>query len=165
MEVLKEETAVKPKIRQIIVPKPVVNPCEFILKIVQQWFTTRSFKWLHNIDETFVGDVVNSVQEKFIQMNIDNPNAKENGINQASKQFKSNTTNENQHSLSQVRAFFAGQLEYAVEKDDVAIIKDNAGDVIENEEETISIIIPLANVSAQKNLRKKVVMDFVEKGY
>lgn len=166
-EFAKEKTTVEPKIRQKIVPKPVVNPCELIFKIMQQWFTARSFKWLHNIaDETFLGDGVNSVQEKLIQMNINKPNAKENEINQPPRTpFQSDTKSEDSLSLLQVRAFFAGQLEYAVEKDDGAIIKDNTGDVIENADEAVSIIIPLANVSAQKNLRKNIVMDYVEKGY
>ena len=133
---------------------------------MQQWFTLRSFKWLHNIDETFLGDSVNAVQEKLIQMNINKPNVKENEINQPLRTpFQSDTKSEDSLSLLQVRAFFAGKLEYAVEKDDGTIIKDNTGDVIENADEAVSIIIPLANVSAQKNLRKNIVMDYVEKGY
>jgi hypothetical protein len=164
MEV-KEETAAKPKIRHKIVPKlELVNPCEMILKTVQQWFTVRSFKWLRKFDEAV--DDVDFVKEKLIQMNINNQNAKEVGIKQPSRQFKLDSIKcGDQYSLNQVRAFFAGQLEYAVEKDEDAIIKDNTGDVIESAKETVSIVIPLANVSAQKNLRKKIVLDYVEKGY
>lgn len=163
VEVIKEKTALKPKTQRKIVSEPVVNPCKLVSKIVQQWFTMRTFKWLRNVKEEFIDNGVDSIQEKLLQMNINNPNVKEEGINLPRRQFQPET--EDQHSLKQVRAFLAGKMEYAVEKDDCSIIKDNTGDVIENKEETVSIIIPLANVSAQKNLRKKIVMDYVEKGY
>ncbi len=163
VEVIKEKTALKPKTLRKIVSESVVNPCELVLKIVQQWFTMRTFKWLRNDTEEFIDNGVDSIQEKLLQMNINNPNVKEERINLTRRQLKPKT--EEQHSLTQVRAFFAEQMEYAVEKDDCAIIEHNTGDVIENKEEAVSIIIPLTNVSAQKNLRKKIVMDYVEKGY
>ena len=162
VEVIKEKTTVKPTLQRKLVPEPVINPCELVLKIVQNWFTMRTFKWLRNVNEESINNGVETIQENLVEMNINNPNVKEDGTNLPSRQFKLKT--EDKHSLTQVRAFLAGQMEYAVEKDDCAIIKDITGDVIENKDETVPIVIPLANVSAQKNLRKKIVMDYVEKG-
>ncbi|XP_057377902.1 putative RNA polymerase II subunit B1 CTD phosphatase rpap2 [Daphnia carinata] len=170
-EVVVEKTVAKPKMVQRTVLRPTVNPYEFVLKIVQQWLTVKSFKWLERIDEVSLGEDVECIQKQLHQMEI-NKHADTRIINHLPEPLElaakhSDPKREAQPSLSQVRAFLAGHLEYAVENanGDGKAIKDNITHVIEKTENEVPIVIPLANASSQKILRRKIVMDYVEKWF
>lgn len=169
-----EKTVAKPKIVLKTELSPMVNPYEFVLKIVQQWLTVKSFMWLQRIDGASLGEDVECIQNQLHQMEINKHYANIKIINQPNLLLQvglsakySDTKCEAQPSLSQVHAFFAGHLEYAVENANVdsKAIRDHTTRVIEKTEREVPIVIPLANVSSQKILRRKIVMDYLEKWF
>lgn len=138
---------------------------------MQQWLTDQSSKWLRRIDESSLDEDVECIEKQLLQIEINKPNANLNVIKLPSEQFGLLVTDykdpkwKDQTSLTQVRAFLAGRLEYAIETagDVGKVSKDLTTDIIEKTEATVSIVMPLANVSAQKSLRKKIVMSYIEK--
>ncbi|KAI9553659.1 hypothetical protein GHT06_021586 [Daphnia sinensis] len=164
-----EKTVSKPKIVQKTVITPKINPYEFVLKIVQQWLTAKSFKWLQSIDVSSLGEDVECIHKQLHQMEITHADIK---ISNHLPEMltianHSDPDREAQPSLSQIRAFFAGHLEYTVENanTDGKGTEDNIIRVIENKEKEVPVVIPLANASSQKFLRRKIVMDYVEKWF
>ena len=66
------------------------------------------------------------------------------------------------------KAFFSDHPEFVVENEDAddSVVTESASSVKENTEDaTVSIVMPLANAPAQKIIRRKIVMDYVEKWY
>lgn len=156
-----KETSVKPKIISRKEPsvQPAPDPNQLVLSRFRQWFTPKSLNWLRKIEKPSQEDT-KSVEDRLHKMNLD---TSEGDAKHLPAKLKPELKRDDRY--LQVKAFLSGQLEYVIEDDDdkdtviTAPVNENT------EDETISIVMPLANTSAQKALRKKIVMDYVEKWY
>ncbi len=159
-----QETSVKPKIisRKEPSAQPVPHPNELVLSRFRQWFTLKSLNWLRKTEKPSQEDT-KSVEDRLLKMNLDTSEGDAEHLPGKLKPPARELKRDDRY--LQVRAFLSGQLEYVIEDDDdkntviTAPVNENT------EDKTISIVMPLANTSAQKALRKKIVMDYVEKWY
>lgn len=161
-----EKVEVKPK-PTFKDPKPlrhVAGPREVVFKALERWLTIKTLNWLRKADKS-CQDVA-SIEENLRCMKV------ETNVTEAATEFKpavgDKGLNRYDRSLEEckVRAFLSGQIEYSEDvRNDSTLLTDTKHPKNESLEETVTIVMPLANLSAQKVLRKKIVMDYVEKWY
>lgn len=174
MEVVVVEKEIKP--RPVFKDQhlyPVTSPRDVVFKAIKQWLTMKTLNWLHDTDDKSDKDVA-SIRENLDCLKVETivdgtadlchslelkPLANGDELNLYDKLPYSVAE-------SKVRAFFYGKIEYTERKSNEGmLLKDAKESKDENLDETVPIIMPLANLSAQKVLRKKIVMDYVEKWY
>lgn len=143
----------------------VPNPVDRVFEVIRHWWTTKSVDWIKQHGD--LDGQITSIEEKISEINMNRSNRKEEKLKDRSKCLKSTLDanemkkNERLNQL-QVHAFLLGQTEYNIEDEfDDLIAKDDVKSVEENLEGAIPVVMPLKNFSAQKILRKKIVMDYV----
>ena len=138
--------------------KPVPNPSEVVFERFRRWFTLRSVNWLRSIERKLQEDI-RSVEEKLLKMNV---NTAGDDVKHKPASIREPTR------YDRFKAFFSDHPEFVIENEDAddSVGSESASSVKENTEDaTVSIVMPLANAPAQKIIRRKIVMDYVEKWY
>lgn len=136
----KQQPPPPPKFKTSYEPATPQPPIQVVFKSMEKWFTKQSLMWLR------AENVPDAEPDK--NENIEAP----------VKQLEQKLT------ALKVRAYFTGQLEYDVEEEEEVVVRETTASN-PSEEESIPVVIPLVDVSAQKALRKRIVMNYLEKGY
>jgi len=144
-ENIPEKNAKKSTTSSKISPTPFVPPSQVVFLAMKRWFTNKTINWLKN------EDTEQNLSEHQIQP-------------KSTPSAPSKKSLEDKMAALKVRAFITGQLQFSTEdeKEEKTIrertITDASGD-------DVPIVMPPVDFSAQKTLRKQIVLDYVEKGY
>lgn len=128
-----------------ITPTPFVSPSEVVFIAMKRWFTDKTTHWLKNEHTEQI------ISEHQIQP-------------KSTSSAPTKKSLEDKMAALKVRAFITGQLQFSTEDEQVEktirerTITDASGD-------NVPIVMPLVDVSAQKTLRKQIVLDYLDKGY
>lgn len=139
------------------------HPSDVVFKSLHHWFCAKTLDWLENVGDLSDDDEVDDLSEMMTELKV-RKSCKE----EVPAKYKPAITydtlkREEKHSQLKVRAFFSGRWEYACEEEEEEeAVKEDSKDLDPDAIE-VPIVMPLANLSAQKALRRKVVLNYLEK--
>ena len=168
-EILETETVreiqTKPRLNvQSTKSKTTNDSRKSVFDVFEIRITKKSLHWLYP-DQQELSKDVESIQEKLRRLNVnpDETNDDQDRHSQSKKSMEGQTGKSCLTHLPQVQAFLSRQPLYSLEDSSEKITEETIQE--NNTEDMIPILMPLTTEDSQKSLRKKIVIDYVEKWY
>lgn len=140
------------------------HPCDVIFKSLRRWFCAKTLDWLENTEDLTSDEKVEEVTERMADLKVIKASEEEESpaVYKRASSYGTLKRDEKNAELK-VRAFLSGRLEYANEGEDEKEKENEEWNEVGPDAVEVPIVMPLANLSAQRALRRKVVLDYLEK--